>query len=141
MIELQTCKVDTAQWLNEFYQKSGYSRSVSGEDDLYYAEENGQKIGVLRISKEHGHSVLRGMQVLDKYRGQGIGSKLLSFLENFLGADPVYCIPRGHLVEFYGRIGFSVISPDDAPEFLAKRLDGYIENGLDVLIMKRESTL
>ncbi|MCG8416224.1 MAG: GNAT family N-acetyltransferase [Pseudomonadales bacterium] len=139
-MQLQSCKADTASWLKEFYQKSGYDRPVSGNDDLYYAEENDRKIGVLRISYEHGHSVLRGMQVLEEFRGQGIGTKLLSFVEQFLGADPVYCIPRDHLIEFYGKIGFSVIDPEDAPEFLAERLNSYIENGLNVLIMRREGS-
>ncbi len=138
-MQVQLCKAGSAEWLKEFYQEAGYSRSVSGDDDLYYAEENAQKIGVLRISKEYDCSVLRGMQVLEEFQGQGIGTRMLSFLEKYLGDEPVYCIPRDHLVRFYGKIGFSVIDPDDAPEFLAERLNGYIENGLDVLIMKRET--
>lgn len=137
-MQIRYCKAESAKWLKDFYQQAGYHRSVSGEDDLYYAEENAEKIGVLRISKEHECSVLRGMQVLEKFRGMGIGSKMLSFLERELGDEPVYCIPRDHLVDFYGKIGFSVIDSGDAPKFLAERLRGYIENGLNVTIMKRE---
>lgn len=137
---LKSCKAGAAIWLDEFYQQAGYLRAVSKEDDVYYAEKNGQKLGVVRVSNEHGYPVLRGMQILESYRGRGIGSELLEFLQESIGPEPMFCIPNDHLVNFYGKIGFSEIEPGDAPEFLAERLNGYLLNGLKVLIMMREGT-
>jgi len=138
-MKLQSCKASSADWLREFYQKAGYNRSVTDDDDIFYAEENGEKLGVVRISNEYGFTVLRGMQVLELFRGQGIGKKLLKYLQNSIGLEPVYCIPNDHLVNFYGEIGFAVIDSNDAPEFLTERLNGYIEKGLKVLIMMRDN--
>lgn len=138
-IELESCKAAKVDWLNEFYRKVGYGRSIADGDDIYFAKENGQAIGVVRISHEHDCQVLRGMQVLESFQGQGIGTRLLFFLESGLGAGPVYCIPHDHLVKFYEKIGFAEICPDKAPEFLAERLNSYLESGHHVLIMKREA--
>ncbi len=137
-VELQSCKASSADWLDAFYQETGYSYPVPNQDDIFYAEVEGQKIGVVRISNEYGCSVLRGMQVLEPFRGQGVGTKLLTFLASTLRPDPVYCIPNDHLVNFYGKIGFSVIDSDEAPEFLVERLNDYIESNFKVLIMVRK---
>jgi len=138
-MELQSCKAGSAPWLYEFYRNTGYNRAVADDDYVFYAVADKQKIGVLRISKENGCSVLRGMQVLEPYQGQGVGSKLLEYLQCSYEPGTMYCIPKKHLVNFYQQIGFEVIESENAPEFLQDRFNGYVEKGLGVLIMKRES--
>ena len=50
--------------------------SVKADDDLHYVEENSLIIGVARITTENDSLVVRGMQLLEPYRGKGIGSRL-----------------------------------------------------------------
>ena len=138
-MQLHTCKAGTANWLQKFYEITGYKGTFIEGDDLYYAEDDGLKLGVVRISKEHDISVLRGMYILSPYQGKGIGTKLLEYIEPMLCCEPVYCIPKDHLINFYGKVGFRVIEPTDAPGFLVERLNSYIEKNLKVLIMKRDN--
>lgn len=137
-MKLHTCKAGSAGWLSEFYEIARYAGEVVEGDDVYFAECDGLKLGVVRIAKEHNISVLRGMQVLAPYQGKGIGQKLLEYIEPALGPEPVYCIPWDHLAKFYNSIGFRVIETAEAPEFLAKRLEGYLHRGRKVLLMKRD---
>jgi hypothetical protein len=55
--------------------------------------------------------------------------------------DPTcFCIPNVHLDDFYGRIGFAVIDPADAPPFLRSRVEGYRVRfkGKEFLLMRRD---
>jgi N-acetylglutamate synthase-like GNAT family acetyltransferase len=137
-MKLYDCKAESAKWLTEFYEEAGYNNKVLEDDIVYYAEENSVKLGVVRIAREHNVLVLRGMQVLARFQGQGIGTKLLEHLELTFGLEAVFCIPHDHLTEFYGKIGFHTVEPTEAPAFLAERLNSYIARNSKVLIMKRD---
>jgi GNAT superfamily N-acetyltransferase len=68
------------------------------------------------------------MRVEPDFQRQGIGSRLLGAV----GAElrgPCYCIPYAHLTGFYGQIGFQVLEPRLAPDFLAERLATYRARG------------
>lgn len=57
---------------------------------------------------------LRGMATIEKYRGQGLGSQLVTFALNYLGqlqAGYLWCNARQKAVRFYEGLGMEVISP------------------------------
>lgn len=58
---------------------------------------------------------IRGMATTEKYRGQGIGTKLLNFGLIYLReqrANYVWCNARKKAMKFYQDIGFEVVSPE-----------------------------
>jgi N-acetylglutamate synthase-like GNAT family acetyltransferase len=123
--------------VNAFYQLTTYKRPVSESDRVFVAEDSGMIYGAVRIESTDGVQVLRGMYMHPDYMRQGIGRKLLKAIEPSLSQTESFCIPRDHLFNFYGRAGFNVIDQHEAPSFLAKRLAGYIDEGLPVAIMHR----
>jgi GNAT superfamily N-acetyltransferase len=108
-----------------FYRTVDYVGSVGIEDQLVLAEEVGAIVGVLRLAREHGFAVLRGMRVSPSHQRRGIGTLLLNEADRILGPEPCYCIPYEHLLSFYGQIGFQDIDPALAPAFLRERLNDY----------------
>ena len=68
-----------------FYKSVEYSQPISGTDQLVFAKCEHLIVGVLRIVTEHGHLVLRGMQVEKQYQREGIGTRMLEDLENIIG--------------------------------------------------------
>ena len=114
-----------------------YKRPVSGSDRVFVAEDTEMIYGAVRIESSSGVQVLRGMYMHPDHVRQGIGQQLLKAIEAALSKTDSFCIPRDHLYDFYGRAGFRVIDPNNAPSFLSKRLAGYIDEGLPVAIMYR----
>ena len=123
--------------VNEFYQLTAYKRPVSASDRVFVAEDSGSIFGAVRIERSDGVQVLRGMYMHPEHVGQGIGSRLLRSIEPVLADTRSYCIPRKHLFDFYGMVGFRVIEQNAAPAFLSKRLSAYVNEGLSVAIMYR----
>ncbi len=124
--------------INLFYASRGYMNSVDGDVAVYIAEHRGRIIGVVRLCREEGHSILRTMHVHQDYRGQGIGRRLLEAFQEEIRAADCYCIPFAHLVGFYGAIGFRQIPPQEAPPHLQERLREYLARGMDGIVMKRK---
>ena len=123
------------------YAALGYRRAIDPADTVWLAETPREAIGIVRVAAEQGPLVLRGMRVAEHARRQGLGSRMLQEIADWLQDRECYCIPYPHLVGFYGQIGFIVIDPTAAPVFLAGRLENYRRSGEDVILMRRRETL
>lgn len=123
------------------YEAWGYGGGVQPEDRVYLAEAGGELVGIVRRTREHEVTMLRGMQVAPEWRGRGIGGRLLRALVAELGTEECTCIPYAHLTGFYGAAGFAEIPEEAAPPFLRYRLAGYRTRGLSVLVMRRPGAL
>ena len=120
----------------ELYREWRYRGGVQPEDRLVVAEYQGRIVGVVRLTREHGHTMLRGMRVQPPYQRSGVGTRMLRLFEQQLEAECL-CVPFAHLLGFYGQIGFQEISRDEAPPFLAERAMSYEAEGHRVAIMRR----
>jgi GNAT superfamily N-acetyltransferase len=123
--------------VNEFYKTVGYGGGVSDADVTLAANVNGRLVGAVRLCEEAGVIVLRGMQVDPEFQRKGIGRTLLTHCIPYLNHGTAYCLPYEHLVEFYGQGGFALAPLEMLPEFLARRLAGYVSSGQRTLAMQR----
>jgi N-acetylglutamate synthase-like GNAT family acetyltransferase len=123
--------------LTELYRSWGYRAGIAQSDVVYVAEYAGQRVGLVRRTFENDVTMLRGMQIDPAYRRQGIGSRLLDAFVADVRDQQSFCIPFAHLTEFYARGGFRTIAEEEAPHFLAERLDHYRREGHNVLLMRR----
>jgi GNAT superfamily N-acetyltransferase len=123
------------------YEAWGYGGGVQPDDRIYIAEVDGELAGIVRRTREHGVTMLRGMQVAPERRGRGIGWRMLQALVAELGGDECFCVPYTHLTGLYGSAGFAEIPEENAPPFLRYRIAGYRTRGLSVLIMRRPGSV
>jgi ribosomal protein S18 acetylase RimI-like enzyme len=84
-----------------------------GEDDaLFIAEENDELLGFAHIIELNDKVILQGLGVEESYRGQGIGSSLLSkILEVYDVTDkPIFLKTKSYnpAIELYERYGFTI---------------------------------
>jgi len=128
---------DEFECVRTTYAAWGYGGGANSADTIFVAEGAGELLGLVRLTREHGTTMLRGMQVAPNARRQGVGTRLLETFVAALGGQECYCIPYSHLVAFYGSQGFELQPPELAPVFLAERLAGYRERGLNVVLMRR----
>jgi GNAT superfamily N-acetyltransferase len=120
-----------------FYETMGYRGGIADDCTVFVARIAGAIIGVVRLAPENGVIVLRGMMIAEAHQRQGIGARLLRFIEPSMAGDDVYCLPHDWLEGFYGRAGFVKIHPAAAPPHLQQRL---MENKVlhpDLIIMAR----
>lgn len=124
--------------LRAFYRENGYQPEITADDLCIVAEADGELRAALRLCREKGCLVLRGVRVAMEFQRVGIGSMLLRFALREIGDEVCYCIPYQYLQDFYGRSGFKRIPPESAPTFLRMRLARYREeDDLDVILMCR----
>ena len=140
MIKIRTGSEADIDIVNAFYSAEAPTARVSVDERFVLAEDGRQLIGVVRLSNEHGHWVLRTMRVKESYRRQGIGKQMLEIFEFLLPLHgECYCLPYAHLTAFYSRIGFEIIPAQEAPQHLQARHHRYSEEGQDVCVMKRSA--
>ena len=123
-----------------FYEKHG-SQSRARDPDLFFLAMSGQNlIGCVRYCTENATPLLRSMMIAENHRRKGIGARLLQAFCEFLDQNDihnVFCLPYGHLGEFYTRMGFIQTAPESTPLFLAERLRDYSTSGKSYLCMRR----
>jgi predicted N-acetyltransferase YhbS len=122
-----------------FYRTAGYGGGVSADDITLVATTEEGIVGVVRLCKEAGVIVVRGMQVDPAFQRQGIGRMLLRHSLRHLDKGVAYCLPYAHLAGFYGDAGFVPAAPAMLPPFLAERLAGYLRKGQGVIAMRRRA--
>ena len=123
----------------ELYSQWGYDWEFNKKEKVLCSFFKGKAIGVVRICKEEQYHVLRGMFIREQYRRKGVGELMLLQAEPILNQSISYCIPNLYLIPFYSLISFNRIMPENAPDFLQKRLEVYLLKYPDLIIMKRKS--
>lgn len=121
----------------DFYASQNYSAGAREEDVVIAALDKNKIIGVVRLCREEGVNVLRGMFIDKPYQRKGIGSSMLEKAASLMENKEYYCIPYSHLEDFYGQIGFREIATSAAPAHLQERLARYLGMGNRMMIMKR----
>jgi N-acetylglutamate synthase-like GNAT family acetyltransferase len=137
-MQIQSAIASEISGLDDFYRLTEYGGPIAPEDLVVYAIEEGRIIGAGRLSEQEGVFVLRGMRVLEKHRGRGVGKVILGSLVKEGGGRDCYCIPYSNLQEYYTAKGFHKITPSKAPGFLRDRFKNYRSRGLDVILMRRK---
>jgi GNAT superfamily N-acetyltransferase len=137
-LKVRTLERDEMERAASFYLENGYDSALDEQDTFLVVEEGNAIVAALRLCREGGDVVLRGMRVRDLHRRRGIGTALLQHAAAVLKDESCYCIPFRSLEKFYGQIGFEVVEPAEAPDFLRDRIRIYrVKLGLDVILMYR----
>jgi GNAT superfamily N-acetyltransferase len=124
-VTIRAAEAGDSERIRAFYRAANYAGNVGTGDRVILADDGTQLLAVLRLVRENGITILRGMRVLAGQQRIGLGTRLLAAVDQLLESESCYCIPYQHLVQFYGQIGFREIDPDAAPPFLADRLQDY----------------
>lgn len=123
--------------IRALYADAGYGARIAADDRLLVAVASEAVIGVVRLCRERGALVLRGMQIQLAWQRHGVGKALLAACVPMLDEADAYCLPYTHLIAFYGLVGFKPAATDELPDFLRERQDDYRSRGQDVLAMVR----
>lgn len=124
--------------INAFYESVAYRDRARPIDRLWVARNDDAVVAAVRICPQpEGYMLLRGLYVAQSAQRQGIGSQLARAALADVAGRVCYCIPFAHLETFYQRLKFAGIRAEHAPHELAQRLLRYLDEGLDVILMRR----
>ena len=123
--------------IHALYDERGYTRGIQPKDMIWVAEAKEGVIGVCRVAPELGTFVFRGLFIVERCRGLGIGTWLAKTALVAANVKECYCLPEPHLVAFYADLGFGEVAADAGPSFLATRLQKYRAEGSNVVLMRR----
>lgn len=139
-IQIRIARPDEYSRVLSIYATLGYRRTIEPADTVWLAERGEETVGIVRVAAEHGTLVLRGMRVAEPARRQGLGTRMLLAIAEWLGDRECYCVPYPHLAGFYGQIGFVVHDLAKAPVFLAERVAEYRRSGQEAILMRRQTS-
>lgn len=109
-----------------FYETVGYFDPITPGSIVVAARDKDHRIvGVVRLCREEGVQILRGMMLAPSVQRQGLGSRMLQVLKIGLDPECCYCLPHDWLEGFYGQIGFRIIAENRLPPHLLERLQRY----------------
>lgn len=145
MINIKPAALNDATWINEQYKSIDFMLSDISNEYILISESDGKKCGLGRITKVDNRSVeMGGIYVLPEFRKKGIARKIVQELldNNPYPEKYVWCIPFGHLSEFYQSFGFSRYNadPDQIPENIRKKINwcsGKYDANVDLLYMQK----
>ena len=138
-IEIAVAEQQDLPSAHAFYESRGYGGApIVSSDFVVIARHHGAIVGIGRLCQEKDLLWLRGMQVSPDLQRQGIGGQILHRLDLEIGARWCCCLPYSHLIEFYRRARFEQ-AHGNIPPALSLRLSGYLERGLGVVAMVRNT--
>lgn len=124
--------------INAFYRSVGYPDGARSEDRLWLARHENQVLAAVRICPQpEGYVLLRGLYVAESAQRQGLGSQLARAALADVAGRVCYCIPFAEIEVFYQKLKFLRIRPEHAPQRVADRLQRYLDDGLNVILMRR----
>lgn len=132
----RVARPDERQEIERFLRETGYAGGILASDRLVIAVWGERLAGAFRLAREEGVLVLRGMRVREDLRRKGIGRRLLGALAGL--GEACFCVPHSYLDGFYGGAGFARLPETETPAFLRDRARRYREQGLDVIVMRRD---
>ncbi|BEV72006.1 MULTISPECIES: GNAT family N-acetyltransferase [unclassified Paludibacterium] len=118
------------------YDEGGYDGRYQASDFLLLAIMGHETVGVVRLVKEQGYTLLRGLYIGKHWRGRGIGRQLLAAATGYL-TDPCYCLTQSTLIPLFAAQGFIPCSDDIVPPFLLERRHRYGWTGKTYHILYR----
>ncbi len=118
---------------------ASFHATIDRGEQVVMGTIDGEVVAVAKLAREHDVVVLRGVQVLEKWRGRGLGARLLRAVAKRANPEDCWVIALGPLERFYAREGF-VRAAAGVPAFLAERCAHYRAKGDDVFVALRSST-
>lgn len=125
--------------VNKYYKshRVSVSSSASSNNVIMVARNNHDIVGVARLAPINSEWFLTGVHVDEQYRNAGIAGELINCL---VKQQPViYSFPYQHLVTFYQRLGFELVTPESLPCELAQRFNAYVKQGREIVVMIRKN--
>lgn len=131
---------EASRIVNPFYMQHSGKALARDSDVFFVATLADEIVGAVRFCVEFDTPMLRSMMINERHRRQGIGRTLLQEFAGYLDGNAIrntFCLPYGHLLKFYGAIGFELISEASIPPFLSERLVEYRKKPEVFLCMRR----
>lgn len=123
--EVRPIADDEVEAAHACYRRNEYMGTIKPGDDPLVAVDQGEIVGVVRIAREQGAQILRGMFIDEAQRGAGLGTRMIRDLERRMSDAPCWVICGPQHIRFYGQIGFKLTADEEAPAFLQERVAFY----------------
>ena len=126
-ISVRQARPDEIDWINSKYDEVNFIHSNYLNDYIIIAYLENQKVGLGRLVQLDEKNIeLGGIYVFPNYRRLGVAEKIVRSLceDNPFSEMSMWCLPFEHLVDFYGKFGFSAKNiPGEIPEKMKKKID------------------
>lgn len=137
-MEIFEASLNYIDQINQFYIEQDYHSDWSSTERAFVCVNDSKIIATVKVECINNVTILRGMYVSENYQKQGIGTKLLAFIEPVLNEKIAYCMPLEHASGFYEKIGFYEVCESLYPDFLKVRCKSYIDSGYKIKTMRRD---
>ncbi|TEW52781.1 GNAT family N-acetyltransferase [Psychromonas algicola] len=130
------CQLEKQQTplVNQFYKRV-YKKGMANKSDQVFVLKDQEIRCAARLKAIQGALLLTGVACAIEYRGKGLASLLINNILNLQTQD-IYCFPYPHLETFYQHLGFTCCEPEQLPEILNAKYQGYNSRKLLLCMVK-----
>jgi len=134
--------------VNKFYKANRARSRAKSSDRVWVIKQQGEIVAALRVVQIAGNEFLTGVQVAEQWQGKGVATLMLQQVFAILSgqavdgeavvqplAKPCYTFPYLHLIDFYTKLGWRVITKEQLPVNLHTRYERYCGQGRDIGVM------
>lgn len=122
--------------VDKFYQAQGY-KIKCGRNERVFTLSHPEKgiIAAARLVPQGADYWLRNLLVARFWREKGLGKLLMQTLLPELYPGACYCFALKHVEEFYSKLDFQCLLPEDCNSQIAQRYQQYRSRGRDWVLM------
>ena len=120
----------------KFYKHFGQATKTNRQDQIYGVFSDNTMQACARIAPYGDARLLRGVFVAPDYRGQGLGSALITHALEKCSLNEVWTFPYTHLNSMYEALGFHRIAVENAPDTIQKAFKAYSDQGKHISLMR-----
>lgn len=120
----------------KFYKQFGQTTKTNRQDKIYAAFSKTAMQACARIAPCGEARLLRAVFVAPDYRGQGLGSSLVTHALEHCSLNEVWTFPYTHLNMMYEALGFELIAVENVPDTIQKAFTTYSDQGKQISLMR-----
>jgi len=127
--------------LMRFYKQQHYSAGLLGFDNVYVIKHEEVIIAAVIVSaleKDNPQLFLHALVVDDKFRQQGLASKLLKHIRSIHSSQEVICFASIELSKFYQKSGFELCQEKQLCPPLLSRYLQYKKTNNELLVFNQK---
>jgi amino-acid N-acetyltransferase len=116
------------------------TEDITPGTQLFVVEDGNEVIATVAVEYDYDDALLRSLSVSETKRGSGIGSELVSFIEDYVrrqGVRNMFLLTTT-AADFFAKRGYKVIDRSNVPEFIQKTKEYSVICASSSTLMKKE---
>jgi len=116
------------------------TEDINPGTQLFVMEEGNKVLGCIAVEYDYNNALLRSLSVSEEKRNEGIGMKLVEFIEDYVkkqGVQTIFMLTTT-AADFFSKQGYEAVDRNSAPLFIKNTEEYSMLCSSSAVLMKKE---